>query len=488
MFSNSECIVGRAAPLCGLALPLFSTQATRALELHAAAALPAHSLMQRAGLALAQLTLAVAPHAKTVWIACGPGNNGGDGFEAAMHLQGRGKRTVVSCLDHNGNLPADAALSRTRALNAGVLISTDAPAQFDACIDALFGIGTLRPLEGVYAQWVSRMNHSGVPVIAADLPTGLHADTGVAAALHVQASHTLSLLTLKPGLFTANGRDACGEIWLNALGIAAPADANACANLNPAPARAVRLHNSHKGSYGDVAIVGGDAGMAGAALLAGTAALHGGAGRVFVAGPGNAPPLSVDATQPELMFRPFSTLAINQMVVVAGCGGGEAMAQHLESVLQQSARLVLDADALNVLALEPRFQALLQARPAGSSVLTPHPLEAARLLHTSTQAVQADRLEAAQNLAERFACTVVLKGSGSVIAAPGRKPHINTTGNARLATAGTGDVLAGLLGALLATQPNVFNAACAAVHWHGLRADQWPATLRLTASGLARAL
>jgi hydroxyethylthiazole kinase-like uncharacterized protein yjeF len=250
----------------------------------------------------------------------------------------------------------------------------------------------------------------------------------------------------------------------------------------------VRLHNSHKGSYGDVAIVGGDAGMAGAALLAGTAALHGGAGRVFVAGPGNAPPLSVDATQPELMFRPFSTLAINQMVVVAGCGGGEAMAQHLESVLQQSARLVLDADALNVLALEPHFQALLQARPAGSSVLTPHPLEAARLLHTSTQAVQADRLEAAQNLAERFACTVVLKGSGSVIAAPGRKPHINTTGNARLATAGTGDVLAGLLGALLATQPNAFSAACAAVHWHGLRADQWPATLRLTASGLARAL
>lgn len=487
MFSNSECIVGRAAPLCGLALPLFNTQATRALELHAAAALPAHSLMQRAGLALAQLTLAVAPHAKTVWIACGPGNNGGDGFEAAMHLQGWGKRTVVSCLDHNGKLPADAALSRTRALQAGVFISSHAPAQFDACIDALFGIGTLRPLEGEYAQWVDRMNHGAVPVIAADLPTGLHADTGVAAALHVQASHTLSLLTLKPGLFTANGRDACGEIWLNALGVAL-ADAPACANLNPAPPRAVRLHNSHKGSYGDVAIVGGDAGMAGAALLAGTAALHGGAGRVFVAGTGDAPPLSVDATQPELMFRPFSTLAINQMVVVAGCGGGEAMAQHLEAVLQQSARLVLDADALNVLAVEARFQALLQARPAGSTVLTPHPLEAARLLHTSTQAVQADRLAAAQTLAERFACTVVLKGSGSVIAATGRKPHINISGNARLATAGTGDVLAGLLGALLATQPHAFSAACAAVHWHGLRADQWPAALRLTASGLARAL
>ena len=486
MFSSSECIVGRCAAPCVLERALFNTQATRTLEQTAAATLPAHTLMQRAGLALAQLTLAVAPHAKTVWIACGPGNNGGDGFEAALHLQQWGKHPIVSCLTPAGALPADAALSRARAVQAGVIISTSAPVQFDACIDALLGIGSLRPLEGVYAQWVTRINNSAVPVLAVDLPSGLHADTGQAATVHVLASHTLSLLTLKPGLFTAAGRDACGTIWFNPLGTEVCAEASAYLISSPAPK--ARLHNSHKGSYGDVAIVGGDLGMAGAALLAGTAALHGGAGRVFVAGVGDAPPLRVDATQPELMFRPFHSLAIAQMVVVAGCGGGDAMLQHLETVLRQSARLVLDADALNVLAAQTCLQPLLQARPAGSTVLTPHPLEAARLLQSSTDAVQSDRLTAAQTMAERFACTVVLKGSGTIVAAPGRKARINTTGNARLATAGTGDVLAGLTGALLATHADAFSAACAAVHLHGLRADQWPATARLTASGLARAL
>ena len=488
MSSSSECIIGAAARACYCARPLFDNQSTRALEKSAAASLAPHTLMQRAGLALAQLTLAVAPHAKTVWVACGSGNNGGDGFEAAMHLQLWGKQVVVSCLDPLGPLPADALLSRTRALNAGVAIDTSPPAAFEACIDALFGIGTLRPLEGIYAAWIERMNSCSVPVIAADVPTGLHADSGDATHLHIRASHTLSLLTLKPGLFTGFGRDACGEIWFNDLGVTATLPANTF--LNPAPAVPPRLHNSHKGSYGDVAIVGGTEGMAGAALLAGIAALHAGAGRVYVAGVDDAQMLNVDTCQPELMFRPLRSLDLSNMVVVAGCGGGEAIAHHLAVVLQMSAWLVLDADALNIIAHDDHFQTLLHARPAGTTLLTPHPLEAARLLRTTTQNIQANRIVAAQTLAKKFACTVVLKGSGTIVADARGTTHINPTGNALLATAGTGDVLAGLAGALYATHHDAWLVACSAVYQHGLQADQWRAgsPLTLTALQLAQRL
>ena len=488
MSSSSNCIVGGSAANQLAAHALHSAQTTQQLEQSAASALPPHTLMQRAGLALAQLTLAVAPHSKTIWIACGPGNNGGDGFEAAMHLKHWGKHVVVTCQNISAVIPEDAALSRQRAIAAGVEFSSTAPDRFDACIDALFGIGTLRPLQGLYAEWIEHINTCKVPVIAVDLPTGLHADTGNAANVHVKASHTLSLLTLKPGLFTAFGRDACGEIWFNDLGVKPTAPATAYTNPTPPPRE--RRHNSHKGSYGDVLVVGGDFGMEGAALLAATAALHAGAGRVFVAGVGDTAPLGVDTTQPELMFRAFHTLDLSQMVVVAGCGGGTAMARHMEAVLQHSARLVLDADGLNVLAQYSHLQTLLRNRPKGSTVLTPHPLEAARLLHTSTAEVQANRLAAAQELADRLNCCVVLKGSGSIIAAPEHTPRINTTGNANLATAGTGDVLAGLAGALLATHTNAFDAACAAVYQHGLRADQWrtDSARPLTALRLAQVL
>ena len=488
MSSSSKCIIGSSAPAHLPALALFDTQNTRTLEQTAAATLPAHTLMQRAGLALAQLTLAVAPHAKTIWIACGPGNNGGDGFEAAMHLQRWGKDVVVSCIDSAAPLPTDAAMSRTRAQQAGVQLTTNAPAEFDVCIDAIFGIGALRPLQGTYQEWVQRMNGCGVPVVAADLPTGLDADTGSVAKVHVQASHTLSLLTLKPGLFTTHGRDACGEIWFNNLDVEHTLPANAV--LNPTPPHQPRMHNTHKGSYGDIAIVGGAAGMTGAALLAATAALHGGAGRVFVADLDNSHPLRVDATQPELMFRAFNSLDLTNMVVVAGCGGGESIAQHLGAILQKAPRLVLDADALNAIAAEPHFQELLRSRAAESSALTPHPLEAARLLQTTTNQVQSNRVAAAESLAQRFACTVVLKGSGTVIASPERTTRINTTGNANLATAGTGDVLAGLMGALFATHADAYCAACRAVYQHGLRADQWctKTTDPLTALRLAQVL
>jgi hydroxyethylthiazole kinase-like uncharacterized protein yjeF len=212
---------------------------------------------------------------------------------------------------------------------------------------------------------------------------------------------------------------------------------------------------------------------------------------VFVALLGNAGP-TVDTMQPELMFRAPDALDLKQQVVVCGCGGGEAVKTVIATILSTATRLVLDADALNAIAADLRLQTLLAARQQDgySTVLTPHPLEAARLAGMTAAEVQADRLAAAQRLAERFQCVVVLKGSGTVVAAPGQQTVINSTGNALLATAGTGDVLAGMLGANLAHGQNAFEAACSAVFTHGRAADAWAAeqpNQTLTASALAAA-
>jgi hydroxyethylthiazole kinase-like uncharacterized protein yjeF len=233
----------------------------------------------------------------------------------------------------------------------------------------------------------------------------------------------------------------------------------------------------HKGSFGDVAVVGGAPGMVGAALLAARAAHAAGAGRVFVEMlDGEA--LALDPLRPELMFRhgwtqgAAGTLA--QSTVVCGCGGGDAVRASLPRLLSLAARLVLDADALNALAADPSLATLLLARSRrhAGTVLTPHPLEAARLLGSSTAEVQADRLSAARSLAGRFQCVVVLKGSGSIVAAPGHTPRINATGNASLATAGTGDVLAGWLGGRWAQSASAepFSLAVQAVAEHGAAA------------------
>jgi hydroxyethylthiazole kinase-like uncharacterized protein yjeF len=441
--------------------------------------------MQRAGLAVAQLTMAVAPHARVIWIACGPGNNGGDGFEAAYHLQRWGKTPIVTSLGNTTDLPADAQVARLNALEAGVTFADTIPQNCDLCIDAVIGMGRNRPLEGQYKEWVERMNTGTAPVISVDIPSGLDADTGYGQTVHVKAHITLSLLTLKPGLFSADGRDACGEIWFNNLGVDPTFAPSAL--LSAAPPQIERAHNTHKGSYGDVAIIGGGSGMTGAAHLAGRAALHGGAGRVYV-GVLDTNAMPLDVVQPGLMFRQPSELRLELMTVVAGCGGGDAIQAHLPDILTRSSRLVLDADALNAIAHKPSLQNQLTARSPGTTVLTPHPLEAARLLHLTTQDIQVDRLGAAQSLANQFACTVVLKGSGTVIATSDTLPYINPTGNARLATAGTGDVLAGLIGARWATGNSSFYAARTAVFHHGHIADTWQGPTALTAQDLIQAL
>ena len=466
--------------------PLFDVAASRALEQAAASRLPPHTLMQRAGLAVARLSLALAPHARTIWVACGPGNNGGDGFEAAMHLRQWGKNPVVTWLGDEARAPADAQASLQRARQSGVAFAGEAPAQWDLAIDALLGLGSTRPMESAMADRAAAMNAAAAPVLAVDLPSGLDANTG--AGHGVTATHTLSLLSLKPGLFTAGGRDASGQVWFDDLDVGEPPQEPSAWLTGPAAA-SMRRHASHKGSYGDVAVIGGAAGMTGAALLAATAALHAGAGRVFAALLDGGT-LSVDASQPELMFRSWDSLGLPGMAVACGCGGGDAIRAVLPKVLSTAGALVLDADALNAIAADTQLQTLLQARSRRQrpTVLTPHPLEAARLLGCDAAQVQRDRLLAGRELVQRFGCVVALKGSGSVIAGPAAAPTINSTGNARLATAGTGDVLAGMIAARLAAGASAFDAAAGAVYAHGLAADEWPAGMPLTASALAQAL
>lgn len=458
---------------------LHDAAASRRIERDALVAQPGNPLMERAGLAVARLARAVAPHARSAWIAAGPGNNGGDGLVAARHLHDAGWKVVVTLLADPGALPGDAAQALQRATQSGVRIESSPPDSMgqEVGIDALLGLGASRPPTGAIASAIERLNRSTVPVIAVDLPSGLSADSGrVLGEAAVRATHTLSLLTLKPGLFTAEGRDHAGRVWLDTLGIEGMA-APASAQLVGPPAVWPRRHAQHKGSFGDVIVVGGAPGMGGAAMLAARAALAAGAGRVLVARlDGTQQP---DAVRPELMPRALADVlspsVLSQASVVCGCGGGDAVRAILPAVLHHARQLVIDADALNAIAAEPPLRAALQARSGRTlpTIATPHPLEAARLLGAERGAVQADRLTHATMLAGDLRCCVVLKGSGTVIAAPGRLPQLNPTGSARLGSAGTGDVLAGWIGGLWAQQRDMpaDEVAAVAAWLHGRAAD-----------------
>ena len=470
--------------------PLHATTASKSIEAATLARHAPHALMERAGLAVAKLARALAPTAHHVEVWCGPGNNGGDGYVAALRLHRGGTPAVrVWELGAPEHLPADAAEARRQALAAGVSLApaTAAPATTDTppdlVIDALLGLGTSRAPQGTLADAIVRINARGAPVLAIDLPSGLNADTGQPwGEAVVRADHTLALLTLKPGQFTARGRDLCGQVWLDVLG-----NADAWAQCAPSaqllgPAHRTRwAHAAHKGSRGDVWVVGGATGMAGAAHLAARAALAAGAGRVYVTALGPGADLAFDPGRPELMQRPFPVPSAERdalmatATVVAGCGGGAAIREQLPALLARCARLVLDADALNHIALEPAWLRLLAGRDerGQGTVLTPHPLEAARLLGSESGTVQADRLQAARHLAQMTQAVVVLKGSGSIIATPAAVPYVNPSGNASLATAGSGDVLAGWLGGLWAQRPDgpAQEVAAAAVWQHGHAAD-----------------
>jgi hydroxyethylthiazole kinase-like uncharacterized protein yjeF len=293
----------------------------------------------------------------------------------------------------------------------------------------------------------------------------------------VRASHTVTFIALKPGLLTLDGPDHCGDIHLRALELDAQ-------KLRPGRGFLIghevldgvlqpRVRNSHKGDYGSVGIIGGDHGMVGAALLAARAALKLGTGRVYI-GTLVRNELLVDAQQPELMIRSADEVLklghLSCLAIGPGLGQMPDAAFYLGVALESPLPLVLDADALNLVASGTRLAETLRARKA-PSLLTPHPAEAARLLGTSTREVQNDRVGAATTLAARLRSLIVLKGAGSICAAPDGTWHINTSGNPGMASAGMGDVLTGIIAALLSQGVEPKAALLAAVYLHGAAAD-----------------
>jgi len=462
------------------ALPVYFTREIRDIERLAVAA-GAAPLMRRAGLAAAETARdrLLAGDRTSVLVLAGPGNNGGDALWAARHLKDWWFRVDVVFTGNPAALSPDAleALEAWREVGGEPLSEIPADGRWDGVIDGLFGIGLQRDLEGLYLDLVERVNALELPVLAIDIPSGLCSDTGRIRGAAVHAALTITFLALKPGLLTHLGTECCGEILVNDIGVDAPAllsprmrvidEESAFAPLPPRPA------NSHKGDFGSVGILGGAAGMTGAAFLAGRAALKLGAGRVYAGMMARQAP-ALDAGQPELMVRRCDdVLSLEHLTCLAlgpGMGTSAEAARVLDAGIRTRLPIVLDADALNLLARRVRLQRALQGRH-DPVVLTPHPAEAARLLGSDTQAVQEDRVAAAEELARRFRAFVALKGAGTVCAAPNGILHFNTTGNPGLASAGMGDVLTGMIAALLAQGLDAGDALHLGVFLHGAAAD-----------------
>ena len=464
-------------------IPLFRAAALRRIEA-AATHLP---LMQRAGRAAADLALSLCGDRATpiplpILVLAGPGNNGGDAFETARLLREQGHETCVVFAGQSARLPKDAADAYQRFVDAGGAFDTEIPERdhWAMIIDGLFGIGLTRAIEAPFAELIQTANalaaRDDCPLIALDCPSGLDADTGVRQPSTIDATHTITFIGGKPGLLTGDGPDQCGEISIATLDLDESAFAELdgrtvdpdlfSKRLRPRPA------NSHKGSFGNAGILGGTRSMVGAALLAARAALRLGSGRVYVGLLDEYAP-ALDIVQPELMMRSPGKLLTTELTALA-CGPGMGRSHEasviLDGVFSLKLPLVLDADALNLVAGEGDLHVALATRKS-PTLLTPHPAEAARLLDCSITQVQADRIGATLELASTYNAYVALKGCGTIVAAPDGAWFVNCSGNPGLATAGSGDVLTGLLTALLAQRWPPLEALLAAVHLHGCAAD-----------------
>ena len=430
--------------------PIFLTAEIRRIEQAAGDVTP--SLMERAGAATADFSQEIV-QGKEVLVLAGPGNNGGDARIAAARLQEKFFRVTLA--SHRDEVPAER--------------------RWGLVIDGLFGIGLARDITGQYAQLVEYANRQRCPVLALDVPSGIQSDTGQVLGCAVRATHTLTFIGLKPGLLTLDGPDHCGAIRVAPLDLD-PSKIKAKAWVaGPAlfkDALKARPRNFHKGMAGSVGILGGARGMAGAALLAGRAALQLGAGRVYVGFLQQ--DLHADPGAPELMLRHADDLLgteLDAIVAGPGLGRSEHAATLVGAALASDMGCVLDADALNLMADDENLREACARRPA-ETLLTPHPAEAGRLLGVATAGVQADRLGAARALAQRYKAHVVLKGNGSVLVARDGHLFINSSGNPGMASAGMGDVLSGILGALLAQRYSGEPALVLGVHLHGAAADE----------------
>ena len=495
---------------------LLCVKAIRAIEQAASQDLPTGALMERAAEATAAQAarlLRRMPAQTPVIALAGPGNNGGDALIAALKLRQRGFSVRTLAIAPVSAQAPDAQWAWGEAQRAGLAPTlvhepsqtlTIAQVQSSLFIDGLFGIGLTRPLDGPALRWCQMLNEHRAAVIAIDVPSGIDADRGCVVggsqAAAIRASHTVTMIADKPGLHTGIALDHVGQLSVADLNLSyrgpslLSADSEHIGQLLNADAVVDwiprRLADSHKGSFGTVRVIGGAPGMRGAALLAARAAQSVGAGKVVIeSGDTGLHETGLhDPGQPQLMIASPGQTLVGVDAIVIGCGLGltDWARQRLNDALTAQAALVVDADALNIIADTGFMTHGAQAiKRRAASVITPHPLEAARLLGTPVRQIQSDRISAARTLAKQLGVVVVLKGAGTVIADPTNRWAVSEAGDASLASAGTGDVLAGAIAGLMAQGLDAWQASCLGVWSHGSAGQRWRATEGLAAIGLS---
>ena len=456
---------------------LYTVAQVRAIEREALASLgiSGFELMRRAVTAALTSLRRHWPQARRIVICCGPGNNGGDGFLLGVLARESGLQVAMVALSASASGDAARARAAWEAVAGAASMwnaAEDLP-DADVQVDALYGIGLNRAPESVAAQLIGRINARGIPVLALDVPSGLDADSGHCPGEVVRADVTVTFVARKRGLHTGQAADCVGVLELAALGVpdTLPARTVVDARTLHGGGLPPRARGAHKGDNGHVLVVGGAPGMSGAVQLAGASALRAGAGLVSVAThPLHATCLNV--VHPELMVhavpdvQTLGPLLEQATVVALGPGLGQAAWGRAlwQEVLAAQRPLVLDADGLNLLAGEPR-------QFGAPTVLTPHPGEAARLLGVDTGEIERDRYAAARELARRYAAVVVLKGAGSLVAQPDGRLDVCPWGNPGMASGGMGDLLTGIIAALLAQGCTAWRAACLGVSLHARAGD-----------------
>lgn len=463
-----------------MSLTILTADELQNLEMRAANQLGADTLMKRAGAAAAELIMKRLEDAgveqRRVTLLVGPGNNGGDALACACELREKG--AVVNVVLPGGRRPTSAlALAQLERWTQAGGTTYDDPymtEKADCVVDGLFGTGLAKPITGDYLDAVLWFNERQALKVSLDIPSGLNPVTGHWTGSYpgCSADVTITFLCVKSGLYMCEGADAAGEIVLNELDVSVPLSPLSVIGTDEFPrVLRPRVKNSHKGDYGSVAVIGGTDGMIGASILAARAALISGAGRVTLECRAEHAP-HVDMVYPEIMFATKPINLEDFDAIVLGCGLGtsaEAKARVIEALNCQKP-LILDADALNIIAADIKLQDMVLARRA-PTVLTPHPGEAARLLRRDTAGVTADRVAACRELAVQTGAIVVLKGAGTVISMRSSRTWINPTGSPMLATGGSGDVLAGMIGAMFAQGYDMVESVLAAVYFHGLSAE-----------------
>ena len=461
-------------------LPLFDTRAARALDARATALLggDGYALMQRAGQAAWRTLLLHWPAAPRIVVVCGPGNNGGDGYVLARLAHQSGRAVGVLHLpEHVPRTPlAQRACTEYVAAGGRIELFPDTLPQAELIVDALFGLGLSRAADASAALLIDAINAQAAPIFSLDVPSGLDADRGAAPGKAVAASRTLQFIARHAGLYSGVALEHVGELDLDDLQVPDEAFDNVSPHASLLTADALsywllpRRRNTHKGESGRALCIGGDHGHGGAIVLCAEAALRSGAGLVSVATREAHVPV-VLARRPEAMARavesdselPPLLAQADAIAIGPGLGQGEWARAVLRRALGAGKPLVLDADALNLIAAAPCA--------LNDAVLTPHPGEAARLLGSDTASVQRDRFAAAHAIAERYEAVVVLKGAGTIVAAPGEIPRVIDAGNPGMAMGGMGDVLTGVIVAMRAQGLSAFDAASLGALLHSLAGD-----------------